>query len=594
MKKIYYLIAMAFMALTFTSCEDVPEPYGQPVSPKKEVVDPAGTGTASDPFNISGAIAKCKEIGDAASSEKYYVKGYAATEGKADASYGNASFYMTDAKDGSGKRFYAYQVLGSDGQKMTEGYTIKVGDEVVVYGPMYNYNNKTPETASKGAAYIVTVNGQKTENTGGSDTPTGDAKGTGTQSDPFNVAAAIAKCKEIGTTASTENYYVKGYVVKGGTVSGGYGNVSFDMADSKDGGAIFKAFQVAGTDGEKLKDGFEVKAGSEVVVYGPIYNYQGNTPETAGKSAAQIVTIDGKKTSESGGGETPSSNYGTAEAPLTVAKAIEVINGLADNGTASPAYVKGKISKVQSFNDKYKSITYYISDDGTDNNALQVYSGKGIDGADFAAQTDLEAGWTVVVTGELKKYVNNSGAVTLEINQSSKIVSIDKSTSGGGGSTTGASSYSMDFKTDGIGSWTLTDKTKPSEIDAIWKYNSKYGMVATAYVNSTNYASESWIISPKFDLSGASKATLTLHHAINFFTSVDVAKTEVLVKVSTDGTNWTNLTLTGWPEKLGWTFFDSTADFSSYAGKKDVQIAFVYTSTAEKAGTWEVEKVTIE
>ena len=31
MKKIYYLIATAIMALTFTSCEDVPAPFGQPV-----------------------------------------------------------------------------------------------------------------------------------------------------------------------------------------------------------------------------------------------------------------------------------------------------------------------------------------------------------------------------------------------------------------------------------------------------------------------------------------------------------------------------------------------------------------------------------
>lgn len=569
---------MAFMALTFTSCEDVPEPYGQPVSPKKEVVDPAGTGTASDPFNISGAIAKCKEIGDAASSEKYYVKGYAATEGKADAGYGNASFYMTDAKDGSGKRFYAYQVLGSDGQKMTEGYTIKVGDEVIVYGPMYNYNNKTPETASKGAAYIVTVNGQKTENTGGSDTPTGDAKGTGTQSDPFNVAAAIAKCKEIGTTASTENYYVKGYVVKGGTVSGGYGNVSFDMADSKDGGAIFKAFQVAGTDGEKLKDGFEVKTGSEVVVYGPIYNYQGNTPETAGKSAAQIVTIDGKKTSESGGGETPSGEV----------KAVTVAEFIAAAESTDVWYqLTGTIKSLKD-GDKYGN---FDLEDAT--GSVYVYgllSEKG--GAkqkfqELVAAQGLAAGTKITIIGNRGSY---NGTVQVA---NAYFVKVEGG-SGGGGSSTGASSYSMDFKTDGIGSWTLTDKTKPSEIDAIWKYNSKYGMVATAYVNSTNYASESWIISPKFDLSGATKATLTLHHAINFFTSIDVAKTEVLVKVSTDGTNWTNLTLTGWPEKLGWTFFDSTADFSSYAGKKDVQIAFVYTSTAEKAGTWEIEKVTIE
>lgn len=553
-----------------------------------------------------------------------------------------------------------------------------------------------------------TVTPPKTQGESSTVEPAGD----GTAANPFNIAAAIAKCKEIGSTESTEKYYVKGVVVNAGAADATYGNASFYMADEEDTSSKFYAFQVLGSDGKKMTAGYAINVGDVVVIYGPIYNYKGNTPETAGKGAAYIVTINGKRTDE--GSSTPTGEYGTKDAPLTVAKALEVINGLEPAGSVSPAYVKGKISKVQSFNDKYKSITYYISDDGSDTNALQVYSGKGLDGADFSAQTDLEVGWTVVVTGELKKYVNSStGATTPEINQSSTIVSIDKTTggnttpdegetkkvsvaeflaasestsdwyqltgtvthledgtynnstkygnfdlvdetgsiyvygvvtekggakgqfadlmaakgikdgckitiignrgsyketaqvvnayfvsveagSGDGGSSTGASSYSMDFKTNGIGSWTLTDKTKPSDIDAIWKYNSKYGMVATAYVNSTNYASESWIISPKFDLSGATKATLTLHHAINFFTSVDVAKTEVLIKVSTDGTNWTNLTLTGWPEKLGWTFFDSTADFSSYAGKKDVQIAFVYTSTAEKAGTWEIEKVTIE
>ena len=36
MKKIYYLIAMAVTAFTFTSCEDVPEPFGQPINPNAE------------------------------------------------------------------------------------------------------------------------------------------------------------------------------------------------------------------------------------------------------------------------------------------------------------------------------------------------------------------------------------------------------------------------------------------------------------------------------------------------------------------------------------------------------------------------------
>ena len=303
MKKIAKLMTLALAVFTLASCEDVPSPFGTVTPPPTpSQVLPTGDGTASNPFNVTAAVAKCKEIGSTESTEKYYVTGVVVTAGAADAQYGNATFVISD--EGSSAKFTCFQVLGSDGKKMREGFTFNVGDVVVVYGPMYNYKGNTPETAGKGAAYVVTVNGKKTDE-GDTPTPSGDAKGTGTLEDPFNIAAAIIKCQEIGTTPSTEKYYIKGVVVKGGTASGGYGNISFDMGDTKDATVTFKAFQVAGSDGEKLADGYTVNAGDEVVVYGPIYNYQGNTPETSGKSAAQIVTINGKKTSEGGGG-TPS------------------------------------------------------------------------------------------------------------------------------------------------------------------------------------------------------------------------------------------------------------------------------------------------
>ena len=251
-----------------------------------------GTGTQADPFNIAAAIAKCKEVGETASTEKYYIKGIVVKGGKASGGYGNVTFDMGDTKDAT-DLFKAYQVAGTDGEKLADGYEVKEGDEVVIYGPVVNFKSNTPETTGKSAAQIVTINGKKTSE--------GAATGNdGSQNKPFNIAEAIAKCKEVGETASTEKYYIKGIVVKGGKASGGYGNVTFDMGDTKDATDLFKAYQVAGTDGEKLADGYEVKAGDVVVIYGPVVNFKGNTPETTGKSAAQIVTINGKKTSEGG------------------------------------------------------------------------------------------------------------------------------------------------------------------------------------------------------------------------------------------------------------------------------------------------------
>ena len=419
-----YLIAMALMAFTFTSCEDVPSPFGQILPPgggdEVETFTPEGSGTQADPFNVQGVLEYVTGLGaDVQSDKDVYIKGYiTAVKEQYSAQYGNAQFTISDSKEG-GNTFTFYRGLYLGNKKWEEGNaTISEGDEVIICGKVVNYKGTTPETVQN-AAYLYSLNGKTEGGGGGGDTPTpsGDAKavsvseflaaaestsdwyqltgtiknlkdgdqygnfdiedatgsvyvygllsekggekkkfqelvaakgiangkkitiignrgayngtpqvanayfvsiedgggsdtptpsgatGTGTKDDPFNIAAAIAKCQEIGETASTEKYYIKGIVVTGGTVSGGYGNVTFKMGDTKDATDLFTAYQVAGSDGEKLADGYEVKAGDEVVVYGPICNYKGNTPETSGKSAAQIVTINGKKTNDTSGGE---------------------------------------------------------------------------------------------------------------------------------------------------------------------------------------------------------------------------------------------------------------------------------------------------
>ena len=329
-----------------------------------------GTGTQSDPFNIAAAIAKCKEVGTTASTEKYYIKGIVVKGGTVSGGYGNVTFDMGDTKE-STDIFKAYQVAGTNGEKLADGYEVKVGDEVVIYGPVVTYNT-TYETSGKSAAQIVTINGKGTDGSGG-DTggDTGAAKGTGTQADPFNIAAAIAKCKEVGTTASTEKYYIKGIVVKGGTVSGGYGNVTFDMGDTKESTDLFKAYQVAGTDGEKLADGYEVKAGDEVVIYGPVVTYN-TTYETSGKSAAQIVTINGKKTSETGGdtggGDTSGSGGGTVSGNTLTINAADF--GFATGVPATSAtLVDGTVVAFDKGSNSNNSPQYY---DGT-YAAVRVY-----------------------------------------------------------------------------------------------------------------------------------------------------------------------------------------------------------------------------
>ena len=273
-------------------------------------------------------------------------------------------------------------------------------------------------------------------------------------------------------------------------------------------------------------------------------------------------------------------NNNTEATAWTVTEAVQKIQ--ANQTATGEVYVKGVISEVVSYNENYKSITYYISDNGTDK-TLQVFSGKGLNGADFAAKTDLQVGQTVVVKGNLKAFTNKQGKVIMEVDKNSKIISIS------GAST--ATVLTAKFET-GMDNFTINNITLPSDLSFVWKHNeaNKY-MKASAFKKPTNYATESRLTSPAFSLAGKTSATLSFKHAAKFFAN---AANEFKVQVSTDGTTWHDVAVSAYPTGADWNFIDATCDLSAYAGKATVYIGFLYTSTAAKAGTWEIKDVEVK
>ncbi len=268
------------------------------VTSKKVTLTQEGNGSAPDgtkenPFDIASAIAKCQEVGETVSTEKYYIKGKISSIVSVETSqYGNANFYMTEDGTESDVKFYAFQVYYLGNVKFTSADQIKVGDEVVVYGQIVNYKGNTPETNGKGSAYIYSLNG---ETSGGGEEPKTDPKGTGTEADPFNAAAANAKCVEIGTTASTEEYYVKGIISRIVSVDPSFGNATFYLSD--DGSTTldeFYVYRALSFNGEKFVSEDQIKVGDEVVVKGKLinyYGYYGNTPEM--NQGGQLVSVNG-------------------------------------------------------------------------------------------------------------------------------------------------------------------------------------------------------------------------------------------------------------------------------------------------------------
>ncbi len=263
-----------------------------------------GTGVQTDPYNVAGVLKYIETLGANVTSENVvYVKGKVkAVSEQFATTYGNATFTMID--EGYSAEFTAYRIYYFGNKKYTSGDVLKEGDEVIVCGKVVNYKGNTPET-SQGTGYLYSLNGV-TE--GGGDTPTpstGEAKGTGTEADPFNVAAAVAKCKEVGETATAESYYVKGIADADYTVTS-YKNVEVDLVDVEGSSEKFKVFRVKALEGKDIKQGYKIEKGATIVVYGKLVNYKNNTPETA-QNQAYLVSVNGQAPeldeggSESGG-----------------------------------------------------------------------------------------------------------------------------------------------------------------------------------------------------------------------------------------------------------------------------------------------------
>lgn len=299
---------MLIAAVAFTACENPeivgPGPNGggdKPDTPDTTVVDTTGWNIPAEAISVAKAreIAGALESG-ATTGTKYYVMGYVKKlHGKhADgvANYGNAQFYMEDVKGAnSSDDFMAYQVYGPNGEKITDAEAVAVGDFVVIYGELTNYNG-TLETVGRGAAYIWKSSNPKLQNGGGGDDPTpGEVTGDGSEENPFTAADVIAL-----NNTKTGKYYVKAYIVgqsKGGsTALAPEFAAPFTPATDNDGNTtnyntnILIAATTTASDKAQvvpvqlptgaLRDGLnliqnESLLGQEVVIYGSLEKYFG-------------------------------------------------------------------------------------------------------------------------------------------------------------------------------------------------------------------------------------------------------------------------------------------------------------------------------
>ena len=139
--------------------------------------------------------------------------------------------------------------------------------------------------------------------------------------------------------------------------------------------------------------------------------------------------------------------------------------------------------------------------------------------------------------------------------------------------------------------WTYEQGTLDPAISYVWKWASPaYGMKASAYVGGARYETHARVTSPQINLTGVTHATLSFDQAARYFSDFN---SELKVQVSTDKTNWKDLTLDQVPTGADWNFITSKADLTPYCGSK-VYISFYYNSTTTTAATWEFKNVEVK
>ena len=248
--------------------------------------------------------------------------------------------------------------------------------------------------------------------------------GTGTLEDPYNVAGVVAFINTLqADTESEQAVYIKGKVASNTTTEETitkYGNMTFTMIDEGNKSTTFTAFQVYGPGKKKFTAVTDIKVGDEVVVYGKVVNYKGTTPETVGKGAAYVYSIN----SEGGSGEQ------TEGTPVTCAEAVELTNALADGATSTETYtITGYITEVVGNVSKNQQ-TFWMADEKDGGKVFEAYWADLPEGV-----TAFVKGSKVKITGQLIKYVKD-GVVTPEI-KNAKVVILEAGDGGGGGTEEG-------------------------------------------------------------------------------------------------------------------------------------------------------------
>ena len=187
---------------------------------------------------------------------------------------------------------------------------------------------------------------------GGTTTPEGT--GEGTQANPYDALKAHGIAATLGANDKITGVYVKGKISEIKEVSTSYGNATYWITDPT-GAAKFYVYRGYALGNTKFTAVDEIKVGDEVLIYGDLMNYMGDSPQLGqGNYIVELNSGSGE-----GGGETPDVPVVPGEVNVVT---VAQFNAATDNNVEYQ--VSGTISGIyQAYNSQYGNISLYISDE---------------------------------------------------------------------------------------------------------------------------------------------------------------------------------------------------------------------------------------
>ena len=136
---------------------------------------------------------------------------------------------------------------------------------------------------------------------------------------------------------TSDNVYVKGKISKINetyTASGNNGNATFFISeDGTEESDQFQCYRILYLGNKQYTSGTDIKVGDDVVIYGKLMNYRGNTPETVAKGA-YLYSLNGN--TEGGGDDTGGDTGGGGDTGTAMTKSVDglVVTFTNPNATA--------------------------------------------------------------------------------------------------------------------------------------------------------------------------------------------------------------------------------------------------------------------